>query len=101
MPGHDEQGLADPPPSNAAGAVRRGKHGEARMPPAVAVLIAIALYALLPDSLIVGSSGAKGNRFSEVTPSARTLPALTCGSMVEITSHTICICPPMTSVIAC
>jgi hypothetical protein len=57
MSGHDEQGLADPPPARAAHAThdaRRGKRGEARLPPAVGVLVAIALYALLPDPLLVG-----------------------------------------------
>ena len=39
---------------------------------------------------------ARGNRFSEVTASARTLPARTCGRIDEITSHTMCICPPRT-----
>ena len=57
MSGHDEQGLTDPPPARAAHAVhdaRRGKRGEARVPPAVAVLVAIALYAVLPEPLLVG-----------------------------------------------
>ena len=54
VPGHDEQGLADPPPANQAGQPRRGQSGEARLPPAIAVLIAIALYALLPAPLIIG-----------------------------------------------
>src|SRR6478752_443497 len=57
MSGHDEQGLADPPPARAAHAIhdaRRGKRGEARGPPAVAVLVAVALYAVLPEPLLVG-----------------------------------------------
>ncbi len=54
MGGHDEQGLADPPSAHATRDVRRGKRGEARLPPAVAVLVAIALYLFLPASLIVG-----------------------------------------------
>ena len=57
MSGHDEQGLSDPPPARAAHALhaaRRGKRGEARVPPAVAVLVAVALYAVLPEPLLVG-----------------------------------------------
>jgi hypothetical protein len=57
MSGHDEQGLTDPPAARAAHAVhdaRRGKQGEARVPPAVAVLVAIALYAALPEPLLLG-----------------------------------------------
>lgn len=57
MSGHDEQGLTDPPPARAAHAVhaaRRGKRGEARVPPAVAVLTAIVLYLVLPEPLLVG-----------------------------------------------
>ena len=57
MSGHDEQGLTDPPPARAAHAVhaaRRGKRGEARVPPAVAVLTAIVLYSVLPEPLLVG-----------------------------------------------
>ncbi len=57
MSGHDEQDLTDPPPARAAHAVRdarRGKRGEARIPPAVAVLVAVALYAVLPEPLLVG-----------------------------------------------
>ena len=51
MGGHDDQGLADPPAARSAHNVRRGKRGEARIPPAAAVLVAIALYAgrLLAD----------------------------------------------------
>jgi len=57
MSGHDEQGLADPPPARAAHALhdaRGGKRGEARLPPAIGVLVAIALYAVLPEPLLVG-----------------------------------------------
>ena len=54
MPGHDEQGLADPPPADRAGNPRRGENGEARLPPAIAVVVAIALYSLLPAPLIIG-----------------------------------------------
>jgi hypothetical protein len=49
--------MADPPPASAAHAVhdaRRGKRGESRLPPAVAVLVAIVLYAGLPEPLLVG-----------------------------------------------
>ena len=51
--GHDDQGLADPPPARSARDARRGKRGEARLPPAVAVLVAIALYAVLPETLVL------------------------------------------------
>jgi len=57
MPGHDEQGMADPPQARFAHAVhdaRRGKRGEARLPPTIAVLVAVALYAVLPEPLLVG-----------------------------------------------
>ncbi len=57
MFGHDEQGMADPPAVSNAHArhdTRRGKRGEARIPPAVAVVVAIALYALLPEPLVIG-----------------------------------------------
>jgi hypothetical protein len=57
MPGHDEQGIADPPQARFAHAVhdaRRGKRGEARIPPTIAVLVAVALYAVLPEPLLVG-----------------------------------------------
>ena len=57
MPGHDEQGMADPPQARFAHAVhdaRRGKRGEARLPPAIAVVVAVALYAVLPEPLLVG-----------------------------------------------
>src|SRR5437899_3314992 len=50
----DDEGIADPPPAYAGHAARRGKNGEARLPPAIAVIVAIALYALLPQSLLVG-----------------------------------------------
>ena len=48
------EGIADPPPAYAGHDSRRGKKGEARLPPAIAVIVAIALYALLPQSLLVG-----------------------------------------------
>ncbi|GAA1828856.1 hypothetical protein GCM10009836_03320 [Pseudonocardia ailaonensis] len=41
-------------PAHAAGEPRRGGGSEARLPPTVAVLVAIALYALLPDPLQLG-----------------------------------------------
>lgn len=50
----DDQGLTDPPKARDAHDARRGKRGEARIPPAVAVLTAIALYAVLPESLVLG-----------------------------------------------
>jgi hypothetical protein len=53
MSGHDGQGLTDPPPARQALATRdarRGKRGEARIPPAVAVLVAAVLYAVLPET---------------------------------------------------
>jgi hypothetical protein len=56
-PGQDEQGIADPPPAHHAQARhdgRRGKRGEARLPPATAVFVAIALYAVLPEPLLIG-----------------------------------------------
>src|SRR4051812_20780415 len=54
MGGHDDQGLADPPAAHAPHHARRGKRGEARIPPAIAVLVAIAFYAVLPQSLVLG-----------------------------------------------
>jgi hypothetical protein len=48
----DEGGVTDPPPAYAGHEFRRGKVGENRLVPAVAVAIAIALYALLPGSLL-------------------------------------------------
>ena len=55
--GQDEQGMADPPPAHQAHArhdSRRGKRGEGRIPPAIAVLVAITLYAVLPEPLVIG-----------------------------------------------
>src|SRR3954454_8168077 len=52
--GDEEGGIGDPPP--AAGAShqsRRGKSGERRLPPTLAVLVAIALYTLLPERLLI------------------------------------------------
>jgi len=57
MPGPEEQGIADPPQARFAHAVhdaRRGKRGEARIPPTIAVLVAVARYAVLPEPLLVG-----------------------------------------------
>ena len=54
MSNDDNEGIADPPPAYAGHDARRGKKGEARLPPALAVIVAIALYALLPQSLLVG-----------------------------------------------
>ncbi len=42
-----------------------------------------------PASIIVGTSGASGERLALVTASARSLPALTCGSAVVIVSNMI------------
>src|ERR1700712_3193597 len=50
----DEGGVSDPPPAYAGHESRRGKKGEARLPPAIAVAAAIALYTLLPESLLLG-----------------------------------------------
>jgi hypothetical protein len=47
-----EGGVADPPPGYAGHSLRRGKKGEGRLPPALAVVVAIVLYALLPGSLL-------------------------------------------------
>jgi len=57
MTGNDEQGLTDPRPARAEHALhpaRRGKRGEVRLAPAAAVLVAIVLYAVLPESLLLG-----------------------------------------------
>jgi hypothetical protein len=48
----DEGGVSDPPPAYAGHQLRRGKKGENRLVPAAAVAVAIALYALLPGSLL-------------------------------------------------
>jgi hypothetical protein len=48
----DEGGVSDPPPAYAGHQLRRGKQGENRLVPAAAVVVAIALYALLPGSLL-------------------------------------------------
>jgi hypothetical protein len=48
----DEGGVTDPPPAYAGHEIRRGKQGEHRLPPALAVIAAGALYALLPGSLL-------------------------------------------------
>jgi len=44
----------DPPTARSSHDARRGKRGEARIPPAIAVLVAIALYAVLPEPLVIG-----------------------------------------------
>jgi hypothetical protein len=44
----------DPPTARSSHNARRGKRGEARIPPAIAVLVAIALYAVLPEPLVIG-----------------------------------------------
>ncbi len=57
MAGHDEQGIADPPAArdaSTADGLRRVHRGENRIPPAVAVLVAAALYAVLPETLLLG-----------------------------------------------
>lgn len=57
MAGNDEQGLTDPRSARAEHALhpaRRGKRGEVRLAPAAAVLVAIVLYAVLPESLLLG-----------------------------------------------
>jgi hypothetical protein len=41
-------------PAHAAGEPRRGKGGENLLPPAAAVIVAAALYTLLPDPLFLG-----------------------------------------------
>ena len=55
MAGDNEGGVSDPPSSQAGHQARRGKKGEARLPPAIAIAVAIALYSLLPESLLLGS----------------------------------------------
>jgi len=50
----DEGGVSDPPAADSPHQVRRGRRGEARLPPALAIAAAIALYALLPQSLLIG-----------------------------------------------
>ena len=47
--------MSDPPSSQAGHQARRGKEGEARLPPAAAIAVAIALYGALPQSLLLGS----------------------------------------------
>jgi hypothetical protein len=44
----------DRSPAHAAFEPRRGSRGEARLPPTAAVVVAITLYALLPDPLQIG-----------------------------------------------
>ena len=50
----DEGGISDPPAAGALHPARRDKRGESRIPPVVAIAVAIALYALLPQSLLIG-----------------------------------------------
>ena len=50
----DDQGVPDPPPAHSGGNARRGKKGETRLPPLLAVIVAVVLYAALPESLLVG-----------------------------------------------
>ena len=54
MSGHDDQGVTDPPPAHSPSSARRGKRGETRLPPLLAVVVAGALYAALPEALLVG-----------------------------------------------
>src|SRR5690349_9078954 len=53
MPSDDEKGLSDPPAAQGTHQFRRQKTGEAVLPPALAIAVAIALYALLPESLLI------------------------------------------------
>jgi hypothetical protein len=50
----DEGGVGDPAAASSQHPARRGKKGESRIPPVVAITVAIALYALLPQSLLIG-----------------------------------------------
>lgn len=52
MRAHDQH--PEPGPERLPGEPRRGAAGENRLPPVVAVVIAAALYALLPDALQLG-----------------------------------------------
>jgi hypothetical protein len=52
MPSDNEKGVADPPPAGGHQS-RRDKRGEARLPPTIAIVVAIVLYALLPESLLI------------------------------------------------
>jgi hypothetical protein len=53
MPSNDAKGVGDPPRSGDAHRHRQTKAGEARLPPTIAIVVAIALYALLPESLLI------------------------------------------------
>lgn len=56
MAEHSGRGVDQPPPPIYAGhGHRRAHQGEHRLPPVLAVLAAIVLYALLPEQLLVGS----------------------------------------------
>src|SRR5437016_7537277 len=50
-----------------------------------------------PDSASVGRSGAAAMRFELATPSATSLPALTCGNADGVPANIICTCPPTTA----
>lgn len=55
--GHDDQRFIDPPAAGDIAPVDRPKRahrGENRIPPAAAVLVAIVLYAVLPEPLLLG-----------------------------------------------
>ncbi len=54
MPSNGQKGAADPPSASGGHQARRNKVGEARLPPTIALLAAIALYALLPEALLLG-----------------------------------------------
>jgi hypothetical protein len=53
-----------------------------------------------PASIIVGTSGASGERLGLVTASARSAPDFTCGSEVVIVSNIIVTWPPRRSLSA-
>src|SRR5690348_13355590 len=46
--------MSRPDPLDLSLANRRDRHGENRIPPAIAVLVAASAYALLPESLLIG-----------------------------------------------
>ena len=54
-------------------------------------------YSGYPDSAMVGSSGAAAMRFCVVTARPRSLPALTCGSVVGTAPKMSCTWPPSVS----
>src|SRR5436190_23717553 len=55
----------------------------------------------IPDSATVGTLGSAAARVNEVTASARSLPALMCGSAEGRLSNINCTCPPIRSCNAC